>query len=283
MLIVPATQLGGGGGPAGILDTYTGATGAWSFRRLRGAYEGYAVRMRRSSDNTEQDFGFGSNGVDFDSSGASSFIGGGTGYIVTWYDQTINGINLITDAYGYQPTYVASGIGSKPCMDFINVTADPVLYNTSTFYETLVTTSAGFIVGVCTFDTGSSQSSKYSDKTLIGDQAGYIAITAQSTPSLTAYNWSTAENYVTQSASTGTDTLITWRHDTGYLYSSKNGATEGWIASGDTQYSGQIQVGQAYGLAWDGKVSELICWDTAHASDHANIEDAINTYYTIYA
>jgi hypothetical protein len=41
-----------------LLDTYTGAAVAYSLRKLRTNYSGNAIRVRRSSDNTEQDFGF---------------------------------------------------------------------------------------------------------------------------------------------------------------------------------------------------------------------------------
>ena len=41
-----------------LLDIYTGAAAAYSVRKLRNAYTGSAIRVRRSSDNTEQDIGF---------------------------------------------------------------------------------------------------------------------------------------------------------------------------------------------------------------------------------
>ena len=36
-----------------LLDTYTGAAAAYSLRKLRSAYTGSAIRVRRSSDNIE--------------------------------------------------------------------------------------------------------------------------------------------------------------------------------------------------------------------------------------
>ena len=40
-----------------ILDKVPGAVAALSLRKLKGAYTGPAVRIRRSSDNAEQDIG----------------------------------------------------------------------------------------------------------------------------------------------------------------------------------------------------------------------------------
>ena len=62
------------GGSSLLLDTYTGAAAAYSLRKLRTAYSGSAIRVRRSSDNTEQDIGFTSNG-DLDTSVLQTFVG----------------------------------------------------------------------------------------------------------------------------------------------------------------------------------------------------------------
>lgn len=58
-----------------LLDQVTGAAAAYSLRKLRNAYTGSAVRVRRSSDNSEQDIGF--SGNDFDTATFSSFVGAG--------------------------------------------------------------------------------------------------------------------------------------------------------------------------------------------------------------
>jgi hypothetical protein len=86
---------------------------AYSFRKLRGAYAGSAVRIRRSSDNAEANIGFLGNG-DFNAAGAAAHIGGGTGFIVTWFDQSGNGIDVTQATVASQPTYSATGINGKP-------------------------------------------------------------------------------------------------------------------------------------------------------------------------
>ncbi|MFN5753372.1 MAG: hypothetical protein ACK47G_13095, partial [Pseudanabaena sp.] len=47
-----------------LLDTYTNAAVAYSLRQLRTAYTGAAIRVRRSSDNAEQDINFVSGDLD---------------------------------------------------------------------------------------------------------------------------------------------------------------------------------------------------------------------------
>jgi hypothetical protein len=58
----------------GLLDTYTGATAAYSLRKLTRAYTGYAIRVRRSTDDAVLDVGFNTNGT-LDTASILSFIG----------------------------------------------------------------------------------------------------------------------------------------------------------------------------------------------------------------
>jgi hypothetical protein len=92
---------GGGGGVAPILDTYPGAEAAYSLRLLSSTYTGDAVRVRRSSDNAEQNFGF-VNG-ELDTTSVASFCSGTDGFITTWYDQSGNGHNATQSTATQQP------------------------------------------------------------------------------------------------------------------------------------------------------------------------------------
>ena len=47
----------------GLLDSFSGASAAYSLRRLSGSYTGYALRVRRSGDNVEADVGFNGGSV----------------------------------------------------------------------------------------------------------------------------------------------------------------------------------------------------------------------------
>jgi len=104
----------------GLLDTYSGASAAFSLRKLRTAYSGSAIRVRRSSDNAEQDFGFVSNVLD--TASLLTFCGVGNGFVTTWYDQSGNGYNASTSTALNQPQVVASGAviveNSKPSVKF---------------------------------------------------------------------------------------------------------------------------------------------------------------------
>lgn len=104
---------GGGAAPyVGLLDTYTGAAVAYSVRLLRTAYTGNAIRVRRSSDNTEQDIGFDISG-NLNESALTTFVGAGNGFVTTWYDQSGNGRNATQSTAANQPRIVNAGTIEK--------------------------------------------------------------------------------------------------------------------------------------------------------------------------
>jgi hypothetical protein len=91
----------------GLLDTYPGAAVAYSLRKLRTAYTGAAIRVRRSSDNAEQDINF--IGGDLDTASLLTFCGAGNGFITTWYDQSTNANNSTQATAASQAQIVSSG------------------------------------------------------------------------------------------------------------------------------------------------------------------------------
>ncbi|MCB0322302.1 MAG: hypothetical protein KDD69_01980 [Bdellovibrionales bacterium] len=78
LLIQPAS--------AELLDDAPGALAAYSLRRLRSAYTGPAVQVRRSTDNQVADIGFTPEG-DLDVASLVAFVGSGDGEVVRWYSQ----------------------------------------------------------------------------------------------------------------------------------------------------------------------------------------------------
>lgn len=97
---------------------------AYSLRKLRSTYNGFAVRVRRSVDNAQADVSFDSNDVVSGNSlvtvtavGTSSlsvgqvlsynsFRGSATIFVRTWYDQGPNGYHATQTSNSLQPTLV---------------------------------------------------------------------------------------------------------------------------------------------------------------------------------
>lgn len=74
------------GGALLPLDAYPNATAAYSLRNLSKSYTAAVVRVRRSSDNTEQDF----TATQVVDGTLTTFCGAGDGLVRTWYDQSGN-------------------------------------------------------------------------------------------------------------------------------------------------------------------------------------------------
>lgn len=87
-----------------LLDTYSGAAAAYSLRKLRTGVTN-VVRVRRSSDNTEQDF----TATQVTDGTLTAFCGAGDGFVRTWYDQSGNSNNATQTTASSQPQIVASG------------------------------------------------------------------------------------------------------------------------------------------------------------------------------
>ena len=107
-----------------LLDTLseTPAYQAYSFRKLYLEYAGFAVTVRRSSDNTTADVGFDADGL-LDTDALLAFAGAGDAFVATWYDQSGHSSrNLVQATAAKQPQIVASGalitVGGAPGMLF---------------------------------------------------------------------------------------------------------------------------------------------------------------------
>jgi trimeric autotransporter adhesin len=103
------------------LDQISPASAAFSLRRIRSAYTGPAVRVRRFSDNAEADIGFTSSG-NLNTFDLLAFCGISSGFDATWYDQSGNGRNLTQATQAAQPRIVNAGmvdvLGGVPALVF---------------------------------------------------------------------------------------------------------------------------------------------------------------------
>lgn len=198
------------------LDSVTGAVAAYGLRKLRTAYAGKAIRVRRSSDNGESDIGFNASG-DLDTAALLSWVLTGNGYIVTWYDQSGNGLNAtMSSTPGNQPLIVISGaintLGTHPAIQFNGSntylsTASSALFPTGAGNRTLniveqVTNASDWYAGYAWGDTTSSGASGI----IVGSQVGIHgygwdvtgAVTADTNPHVVTvtYNGSTVSGYL---------------------------------------------------------------------------------------
>ena len=126
----------------GLLDAYPNAAAAYSLRKLRAAYSGSAIRVRRANDNTEQNIGFTALG-ELDTTTLTSFCSGTNGFVKTWYDQSGNSNDATQATAANQPQIVSSG-SFVGFVDFLGTSSVALITNYS-YINTQGFTSFGIV------------------------------------------------------------------------------------------------------------------------------------------
>lgn len=94
-----------------FVDPYSGITkfaARYSIRKIVPTYSGPCIRVRRSSDSTEQDIGFTSSG-NLDTAALLSFVGSGDGFVSVLYAQ-YGSTNYVQATTTKQPRIVLAGV-----------------------------------------------------------------------------------------------------------------------------------------------------------------------------
>jgi hypothetical protein len=106
-----------GSGFEGFLNKFSGAKLGLSLDKLDKNYTGSAIKVRRSSDNTELDIGFVNN--ELDTASLLDFVGSGDGFVSIIYDQ-VGSNNMVQNNASLQGQIVSNGSvilkGGKPCI-----------------------------------------------------------------------------------------------------------------------------------------------------------------------
>jgi hypothetical protein len=261
-----------------LLDSYSGAAAAYSLRKLNGSYTGSAIRVRRSSDNTEQNIGFDAGG-NLNTVALLAFVGSGSGFVTTWYDQSGNSKNLIQTTAGNQPSIVLLGVlntqNSKPILitDFNSFMINglvPINGTTNSIFATIKMNSTR---GNIAFMAGyGNDNQHFVSRTSTGtgryyDSAGQ-EITAAALPNgLNSINIHENSSGVTVYEN-GSGLITNFAHST----SNTTGIV---IFKRDVSDNNYMSNGSGF--------SELIIYgNSSQLINNAGISSNINSYYTIY-
>lgn len=98
------------------LDQVSNIKLAVGLRKLISSYNGYCIKLRRSSDSVELDFGF--DGYNLDVNAIKTWLNGATAYCVKLYDQSGNGGDFIQTVDSLQPVLVLDKLNGKAVLNF---------------------------------------------------------------------------------------------------------------------------------------------------------------------
>jgi hypothetical protein len=270
-----------------LLDLYPSSAAAYSTRLLRGAsYSGSAIRVRRSSDNAEQNIGFTTSG-NLDEAALTTFCGAGDGFVTTWYDQSGNSRNSIQTSGANQPIIYLSGFV------VINNTKPTLLFQASTVkslegvWSQTITTESNF--GVFSVNNSTDNFGRVLSQGGNGndyDAGAYIPMLRNGT-SAAMCSFTSGGVLSSAAISYSTQTLFSSIHTGSQVANKVNNDSE--VVTGDalnlnverTTIGGPTSTSIATG-SLDGMVQEVVIYYTDQTANRTGISNNINTYYAIY-
>jgi len=254
-----------------LLDTYPNAAVAYSLRQLRTAYTGAAIRVRRSSDNAEQDINF--VGGDLDTSSLLTFCGAGNGFITTWYDQSTTANNATQATATTQAQIVSSGaVITDPNTGKISATWTADNYTISN-----VAVTQNMLVSAVINRTLTSNAFYPIGNTAINPRliswGGTGNITSQiTTTSVTHESLNTTVGaYILSGLRDGSNIVKAWRNATALTSGASSGTGVNFI-----------RFGLGAGTSTTGRMVEMIYWDNDKESSRAGIVTNQNDYWEVY-
>jgi hypothetical protein len=263
-----------------LLDIYPNAASAYSLRKLRVAYTGSAVRIRRSSDNTEQDIRFSSNG-ELDTNSLLSFCGNSDGFVTTWYDQSGNVNNATQTTTSKQPQIVSGGglilQNGKVSIQSISTQTDlstPQRFSANPMYIFMNYqrgTTGGNAGPIGQWDT-------QTDWTIVtaGSYLGVNIDTAGTRTDLNiGLNFATNSNNLLSIVYDGKMSLYSngiLRGESSVILNTRNGGS--FSLFNYQKNSGLSDL--------NSKIQEVIIYTTTQSTNRSSIESMINTYYQLY-
>ena len=254
-----------------LLDTYPNAEVAYSLRKLRTAYTGSAIRVRRLSDNTEQDIGFVGN--DLDTTSLLSFVGASNGFITTWYDQSGNDNDAGNITALRQAQIVSSG----------NLMTDPDTGKISAWW----TNDGYFLLTPLSTVQEMYHYMVFNRVNNIFTNSGLVVSNSTTATMLRWLGDNTIRTYLNNpiihatDATLGPNLITTLRDNTNTVKVFKN-TTALTTGVASTIGSPLTTWGIANGSYNAGYHSELIHWNSNQEANRTSIETNANNYWNIY-
>jgi len=235
------------------------------------------IRVRRSSDNTEQDIGFVANSPNspIDTTALLSFVGAGNGFVTTFYDQSTNGKNGLQSTASEQHQIVNAG--------------SVILLNTK---PTLLSSISGsnkfpYIISNTTFITAFTLTRIVSPVTI-----NYMLW--NNSPQQGIWHGRLATDWGIGSTPDGSLARFLTPYDSNQvlgqfimksssLFISKNGSAETNTGSANSSMTiNEVGGRQSTAFTLAGNFQEIILYNSDKSTDRISIRDNINNYYNVF-
>ena len=250
-----------------LLDTYSGAAAAYSLRKLRTDYTGFAIKVQDNVGGATQDIGFNVFG-ELDTVSLLQYAGSNDVFVETWYDQSGSGNNATQPSSGVRPQIVSSGAviveNGKPAVQF------SALFSLD-MATRLTQVQSNFSVRE-NITTGASVDFLYGDISTYDYHAGgtnnYLDTLYSSTDVRNGSNFvnGQSQSFTTANTATTSSVLLSMIH-----------------LSNTARISQICQDRSRSNRSWNGKIQEILIYESDQSgTPQAGIETNINTFYDIY-
>ena len=280
-----------GGGFEGMLNLFPNPKVGFELRRINKNYEGFCIKVRRSSDGLDRNIGYVNNVLD--TASLLDFAGSGDAFLTIWYDQSGLNNNAFQTSAANQPKIVDSGSvileNGKPAILFSGnqwlqtVNTYPTSQYLSAFYLASSTGDNQRVIdtrGTGAFGRFKGWHAKFSNS-LTGDNAVIddsedksistesIIRSGQKLVSILANGGSVGVNSFIKDF---TNSVLSQQVNSSEIidYDSNNVLTIGTNSNGQNTQK------------FSGKLQAIILYSLDKDSERVGIENNINTYYNIY-
>jgi hypothetical protein len=274
-IYIDSYRFGAGAPPATLLlDDYPNAAAAYSLRKLRTAYTGNCIVVRRSSNNDTLAIGFSGNYLD--TAALKTFCASTDCFVRTWYDQSVNGRNVAQTTNANQPRIVNAGVIERrngQCTVFFDGTNDVLRITGLSSISAPVTTftvhtyQAGTSAYPYVYDHGT-------DDFIFDDNAdpGFV-IRIFNGAALISNIGAINTQYLTYALFNTTSSVLTINQST-------------FTGSTGTKTGEAISLGgrgaSSSGTFLNGNIQEFITYFSNQSANQANIRSNINSFYNVY-
>jgi len=260
-----------------LLDTYTGAAGAYSLRLLDSTYTGFAIKVQDSVGGSTQDIGFNVFG-ELDTVALAQYGGSNDVFVETWYDQSGNGNDATQGSSGPRPkiydgvTGYLDGIKFTPSsntnlgvsvtFDMSDVSAALVAQADATGSYAIIDAheTSPFVYFTFGINNGNVRT-VYRKNGNVRRSESISAFDDLFLATMFADNTPTNDSYLDSNQMTGTNSPPSTTNTT-------NNIRFGQRGSGSADFSGLIR--------------EFVVYFSDESANRAGIETNINTFYNIY-
>ena len=275
--------------PGLLLEDYPGAAAAYSLRNLIDTTKN-VVRVRRSSDNTEQNF----SAAEITDGTLTTFTGANDGFVTTWYDQSGNNQDVSQATADQQPQVVSNGVvvlnnGKPSCifnLDYLD-SSNFITPNLSVGHTHFMVfehisqlgnqfdADAIFCIGI---KGSSANSTRLSQLAMSGDTGSPIdyGFATQGVTNSISVSFTSGQKLMTGLSKDSDCELFfnTLSQGTSTNASVSPTVTPFFIRFGNVNWTTQV--------ACNAHITEFILYNTDQSANRTAIETNINSHYTIY-